>query len=389
MKSYLLLGVLLFSYCTTEAQGMAVNNDGSTADASAILDIKSSAKGMLIPRMTKTEKNNIATPATGLMIFQTGPDSTGFHYYNGSQWTWISSSANAWQLTGNSSTNPAINFIGTTDNNPLVFRTQNAEAMRITNGGVLGIGSTTPNSTYGFARMEMASEGFGAPTDLLIRNAANNAGYAPGLVFQHARGTLAAPLTVNNGDYLAAISTMNYDGTNYILSAGLDIYADGAVAAGTVPTRLEFNTMNTAGGYGARLTIKNDGKVGIATASPSSTLQVDGTVAVGVSMGLAGGPIATPVSLANQKSYIGCSPADNTNNFYQLPNPASCPGRIYYIRNNSSSFFTNIVTAAGNIFSGNSNNVAGGNTYTLNPTSSVKTVICISDGTNWTVGRID
>jgi len=138
----------------------------------------------------------------------------------------------------------------------------------------LGLGTITPNSTYGFAKVEIASEGFGSPTDLLIRNAATSSGYAPGLVFQHARGTLAAPITVNNGDYLSAISTMNYDGSNYVLSAGLDIYADGAIAAGIVPTRLQFNTMNTAGGYGARLTIRNDGKVGISTAAPAARLDV-------------------------------------------------------------------------------------------------------------------
>lgn len=140
----------------------------------------------------------------------------------------------------------------------------------------LGFGTTTPNSTYGYAKVEIASEGFLAPTDLLIRNAANDAGYAPGLVFQHARGTLATPITVNNGDYLSAISTMNYDGSNYILSAGLDIYADGIIATGKVPTKLQFNTMNTAGNYAARLTIKNDGKVGIGTTSPSSKLHVGG-----------------------------------------------------------------------------------------------------------------
>jgi hypothetical protein len=231
--------------------------------------------------------------------------------------------------------------------------------------------------------VEIASEGFGAPTDLLVRNAANSAGYAPGLVFQHARGTLATPTTVNNGDYLSAISTMNYDGANYILSAGLDIYADGAIAAGIVPTRLQFNTMNTAGGYTARLTIKNDGKVGIATSSPNSTLHVDGTVAVGVSMGVTGGTAGSPASLASAKYYIGLSPADAVNNNYELPSPVTCPGRVYVIRNNSSSFPAVLSTAAGLLFPGASS--TGGATYTLNATVSVKTVMVISDGSNWTI----
>jgi len=140
----------------------------------------------------------------------------------------------------------------------------------------LGFGTITPNSTYGYAKVEIASEGFLAPADLLIRNAADNAGYAPGLVFQHARGTLATPVTVNNGDYLSAIKTMNYDGSNYILSAGLDIFADGPVSANIVPTRMHFNTMNSTGGYSARLTIKNDGKTGIGTTNPSAKLHVGG-----------------------------------------------------------------------------------------------------------------
>ncbi len=68
------------------AQSLAINTDGSTASSSSILDIKSTEKGILIPRMTKTQKNAIAAPATGLMIYQTSPDSTGFKYYDGSRW---------------------------------------------------------------------------------------------------------------------------------------------------------------------------------------------------------------------------------------------------------------------------------------------------------------
>jgi hypothetical protein len=394
MKLNLLLGLFLFSYCTTQAQGLAVNSDGSTADASALLDVKSSTKGMLVPRMIKTEKNSISSPATGLMIFQTGPDSTGFHYYSGSQWVWISSSANAWQLSGNSGTSPASNFIGTTDNNPLVFRTQNAEAMRITSGGIFGIGTTTPNTTYGFARMEIATEGVNTPSDMLIRNAANSAGYAPGLIFQHARGTLATPLAVTSGDYASAVGSMNYSGSSYVQSHSIDMYVDGAVTSTIVPGRFEFVTRSTTGSYGTRLTIKNDGKVGIGTTSPSSTLQVDGTFAVGVSLTVAGGSSGSPASLSSYKGYIGLSPTGG-NDYYELPDPASCPGRIYYIRNNNNpgADYAFIRSAGSGLMCEGGGACLGTGAYktitTGSPNPVPKTIICISDGVNWTVGSID
>jgi hypothetical protein len=55
----------------------------------------------------------------------------------------------AWDLTGNSGTNQANNFLGTTDNQPLVIRTSAQERMRITPEGRVGIGTTTPGSGGG------------------------------------------------------------------------------------------------------------------------------------------------------------------------------------------------------------------------------------------------
>lgn len=50
----------------------------------------------------------------------------------------------AWSTTGNSSTNPSTNFIGTTDGQPLVMRTNNIENIRLTSNGSLGIGTSNP-----------------------------------------------------------------------------------------------------------------------------------------------------------------------------------------------------------------------------------------------------
>ncbi len=272
--------MMAFSY-QASSQSLSVNSDGSTADASAVLDIKSTTKGLLIPRMSRTERNAIATPATGLLIFQNAPDSMGYYYYNGTAWTWLISNANAdslaWRTRGNAGTNAANNFLGTTDNVPLAFRVNNSEKMRLTAAGELGLGTTTPNSTYGTAKLELASEGYGTPVDLLIRNAVNHAGYAPGVAFQHARGTLASPLAVINGDYLGSpVYSSNYDGSTYSLSATIDLYTDGIVATNKVPTSFHFKTRDTAGAFGERMVIKSNGFVGIGLTAPSASLDITG-----------------------------------------------------------------------------------------------------------------
>ncbi|MBL7702570.1 MAG: hypothetical protein JNM14_09980 [Ferruginibacter sp.] len=127
--------LLLFFCNDATSQSVAINTDGSTAATSALLDIKSTAKGLLIPRMTKTQKNAIATPATGLLVFQTGPDSVGFHYYSGSVWLWLNpaTESNDWKITGNTGTDTAVNFIGTTSNMPLRFKQNNIRMGQLDN----------------------------------------------------------------------------------------------------------------------------------------------------------------------------------------------------------------------------------------------------------------
>ena len=76
----LLAAVLLTA--TTYAQ-IGINNENP--DASAALDITSTTGGVLIPRMTETQRDAISPAATGLMIYQTD-GTAGFYYYNGSSW---------------------------------------------------------------------------------------------------------------------------------------------------------------------------------------------------------------------------------------------------------------------------------------------------------------
>ena len=83
-SSFLLFGLGL-AQC---AQGqVAINADGSAPDSGAMLDIVSTDKGLLIPRMTATAMQQLgspSTPTTGLWIFNTTADA--FYYYDGTAW---------------------------------------------------------------------------------------------------------------------------------------------------------------------------------------------------------------------------------------------------------------------------------------------------------------
>lgn len=94
IQAFLLIA-LLFPASLIKAQTNTFPTTGAagigtlTPDASSLLDITSTSKGMLIPRMTKTQRDAIVTPVTGLLIYQTN-NTPGFYYYSGTAWTAIS-----------------------------------------------------------------------------------------------------------------------------------------------------------------------------------------------------------------------------------------------------------------------------------------------------------
>ena len=68
MKKLLFFGLALMLAAVTFAQ---VGIGTSTPDASSILDLTATDKGLLLPRITSAERNAISNPATGLMVFNT------------------------------------------------------------------------------------------------------------------------------------------------------------------------------------------------------------------------------------------------------------------------------------------------------------------------------
>jgi hypothetical protein len=103
----------------------------NTPHPTALLELYSTSKGLLIPRMTQAERDAISSPATGLLIYQTD-NTPGFYYWNGTAWIPILSSSSGsglfWSLTGNSIT--GTEFLGTTNAQPLVIRVGDQETFR-------------------------------------------------------------------------------------------------------------------------------------------------------------------------------------------------------------------------------------------------------------------
>jgi hypothetical protein len=86
MKHFFTFLVTVFITTITFAQ---VGINKPVPDSSAVLDITSTTGGLLMPRMTQTQRAAIATPAQGLMVFQIdgiAQQPEGFYYYSGTTW---------------------------------------------------------------------------------------------------------------------------------------------------------------------------------------------------------------------------------------------------------------------------------------------------------------
>ncbi len=156
MKKQLIVMCVMFTFKAL-AQNVGINSTGAAPINSAALDVDIPNKGLLIPRVTLTLTTSFL-PVTGLattslLVYSTGNVAVpaGYYYWDGAAWVKLLNSGSTWNLLGNSATNPASNFLGTTDAQDLVFRTNNIERSRFLSAGSLGIGTSTPASLLSVA----------------------------------------------------------------------------------------------------------------------------------------------------------------------------------------------------------------------------------------------
>lgn len=150
-KRILLFALMLLTAGISMAQ-VGISSVSITPDASAMLEVRSTNSGVLVPRVTLSSTlvaAPVTTPATSLLVYNTataGDVTPGFYYWDSSKWVRLLSGAmpaDAWKLVGNAGTVATSNFIGTTDGVDFVTRTNNTERARILSAGNVLVNRTT------------------------------------------------------------------------------------------------------------------------------------------------------------------------------------------------------------------------------------------------------
>jgi len=223
-RVYILITLFVLSNGILFSQ-VAVNTDGTAPDNSAMLDVKSTSKGLLPPRMTVAQRDAISSPATGLTIYQT--DGIPGLYYN-----WGTPVSPAWALVGNNAGQWLNNGSTIYYNNGLVgigeTESQFFFSERLSVDGYI---YQTNTSNYPFLVMDLSSNFYGGNT---------------GLVFKYNKDSKAW-IFYDQWDHLLRLNADTVDGGRN----DLVIKASGSVGIGTSAPRAKLEVVKNTFGYTA------------------------------------------------------------------------------------------------------------------------------------------
>jgi hypothetical protein len=306
----LLAGFLAISGNSATAQRVLIGS--GIADASAIMEVRGPSGGVLIPRMTSAQRQAIASPVAGLMVYET--TSNRIYKYNGTGWTYMLDDL-MWTMVNNKVVN-LTDSIGINIGFPAEKLSVGGN-VRVTNGD-LSIFAQSPSgsfiqmdytgaSTNGFLhRIGYEFEGIGKGY-IRYRHYDNVAdrllqiGFGPIPLFTH---------TAGGGSFL-------FNGNNPILQlqvAGVD---KGYLQLSGNDVRVGTNASNTDGRFVVR-TAGNDvmhvtaaGKVGIGTSTPAYDLHVLGSMRSNINMFIDGNADATNVEVVTEVNKPSATGNDN------------------------------------------------------------------------------
>jgi hypothetical protein len=168
-----MIGLLVIVACfCTGAQAQVTIGNGDAPAEGALLDVKetnnltggaTSTKGILFPRVALVSQGSLLplvidadetdkSTHKGIVVYNVVTSGTlkeGLYSWDGNEWVYAQNDTQAWNLTGNAGTDPANNYVGTSDAKALSIRTNATERMRLGEDGktyLKSIGGTTAST---------------------------------------------------------------------------------------------------------------------------------------------------------------------------------------------------------------------------------------------------
>ena len=167
-----------------------------------------------------------------------------------------------------------INTLGS-NGSFLVNKNDGTNYLKVDPFGSLNLGGGLSSSyIFGGRDLNLVKEG-GSP-GITLTAISNGANARARIDFAKANGTIGALSTLVDNDEVSYLTFYGHDGSGYHLGAYLKLSVDGNVTPSNIPMQYDFFTNDIT----SRLTIKNDGKVGIGTDTPTSTLEVSGSLSL-------------------------------------------------------------------------------------------------------------
>lgn len=269
MKKFIYVFALFTSVVQAQV-GIGTSTPSGALEVNSAMPLPSAQKAGLVPptvelsatnsTVTTTAGVSVINPITngaptpGTIVYNTHTSAAGanqvtpgYYFYNGTVWEKITSGGTTnWSLTGNAGTTAGTNFIGTSDSQDLVVKTDNNERMRVEADGDVAIGTLAASNKLSVRHDQ---DGYGV---MSVDNA--TAGGFSGIYFQQ------------NTAYRGHIGHVNTGGTSTFEGKGLYQLASGdrpmIFSVGPVGSEL----------FSERMRIDQIGNVGISTANPTAKL---------------------------------------------------------------------------------------------------------------------
>lgn len=258
---------LLFSFLAIATlhygQSISINNTGDAPDASAMLDVQSLSKGMLVPRMSKSKRQDIVNPATGLIVYDT--DFNSFWFWAGSSWVEVMDGFTP--VIRDTDNDTRVHVEKTADADEVEFTVAGAAVAKL-NNKTLAISSNGNSSNPQLSVQETQTSDFSRINMI-------NSGISE-------RWTLSARNSLDSSTTRFNIFNSNYGGDV------MAVFGNGRIGIGTTSPDSRVNVRSSIGENPMRLRIggatkflaHNNGgtSIGVNTTPPENGLYVQGDI---------------------------------------------------------------------------------------------------------------